>query len=295
MSDLLVSIRHAKPHDAPALSKVFDAAWREAYRGIIPGVALEKMLDPARPALVALHALARRPLAVLDIGQGDGRLRVLRPLPGPGLAGRGRDRRTLPAAGIPGPRLRRPPVQGRAQRPARPRDASASSSGRWPTTRGPARSTRPGRPQRRAGRRADRRRSARQGRLSLSRNDRSGLLRTRIVRRAGAGPEASCEKIHFGPCHSLSGEPLPCASTPSRSERTRRDDVNVIIEVPLGGEPIKYEMDKESGTLVRRPVPVHLHALSGELRLHSPHALGRRRPLRRAGRQHPRHRRPARS
>ena len=26
-------------------------------------------------------------------------------------------------------------------------------------------------------------------------------------------------------------------------------DVNVVIEVPLGGEPIKYEMDKESGTL----------------------------------------------
>jgi inorganic pyrophosphatase len=28
------------------------------------------------------------------------------------------------------------------------------------------------------------------------------------------------------------------------------EDVNVIIEVPLGGEPIKYEMDKESGALV---------------------------------------------
>ena len=28
------------------------------------------------------------------------------------------------------------------------------------------------------------------------------------------------------------------------------EDVNVIIEVPVGGEPIKYEMDKESGTLV---------------------------------------------
>ncbi len=27
------------------------------------------------------------------------------------------------------------------------------------------------------------------------------------------------------------------------------DDVNVIIEVPLGGEPIKYEMDKDSGAL----------------------------------------------
>src|SRR5450755_3714497 len=28
------------------------------------------------------------------------------------------------------------------------------------------------------------------------------------------------------------------------------DDVNVIIEVLIGGEPIKYELDKESGTLV---------------------------------------------
>ncbi len=28
------------------------------------------------------------------------------------------------------------------------------------------------------------------------------------------------------------------------------EDVNVVIEVPIGGEPIKYEMDKESGALV---------------------------------------------
>ena len=27
-------------------------------------------------------------------------------------------------------------------------------------------------------------------------------------------------------------------------------DVNVVIEVPIGGEPIKYEMDKKSGALV---------------------------------------------
>jgi inorganic pyrophosphatase len=27
------------------------------------------------------------------------------------------------------------------------------------------------------------------------------------------------------------------------------NDVNVVIEVPIGGEPIKYEMDKESGAL----------------------------------------------
>jgi inorganic pyrophosphatase len=31
--------------------------------------------------------------------------------------------------------------------------------------------------------------------------------------------------------------------------RNPPDDVNVIIEVPLGGEPIKYEIDKASGAL----------------------------------------------
>ncbi len=28
------------------------------------------------------------------------------------------------------------------------------------------------------------------------------------------------------------------------------EDINVIIEVPIGGDPIKYEMDKDSGTMV---------------------------------------------
>jgi inorganic pyrophosphatase len=28
------------------------------------------------------------------------------------------------------------------------------------------------------------------------------------------------------------------------------EDVNVVVEVPVGGEPIKYEMDKAAGTLV---------------------------------------------
>ncbi|MBY0560717.1 inorganic diphosphatase [Hyphomicrobium sp.] len=31
---------------------------------------------------------------------------------------------------------------------------------------------------------------------------------------------------------------------------TPPDDINVVIEVPVGGEPIKYEMDKASGALV---------------------------------------------
>ena len=32
--------------------------------------------------------------------------------------------------------------------------------------------------------------------------------------------------------------------------RSPPDDVNVIVEVAIGGEPIKYEMDKAAGTLV---------------------------------------------
>jgi len=28
------------------------------------------------------------------------------------------------------------------------------------------------------------------------------------------------------------------------------EDINVIVEVPVGGEPIKYELDKDSGTLM---------------------------------------------
>jgi inorganic pyrophosphatase len=31
---------------------------------------------------------------------------------------------------------------------------------------------------------------------------------------------------------------------------TPPEDINVIVEVPVGGEPIKYEMDKASGALV---------------------------------------------
>lgn len=28
------------------------------------------------------------------------------------------------------------------------------------------------------------------------------------------------------------------------------EDINVLIEVPIGGQPIKYELDKDSSTLV---------------------------------------------
>jgi inorganic pyrophosphatase len=38
-------------------------------------------------------------------------------------------------------------------------------------------------------------------------------------------------------------------------------EVNVVVEVPIGGEPIKYEMDKKAGT-GRRPLPLYADALS---------------------------------
>ena len=32
--------------------------------------------------------------------------------------------------------------------------------------------------------------------------------------------------------------------------RNPPQEVNVVVEVPVGGEPIKYEMDKAAGTLI---------------------------------------------
>lgn len=89
MSDLLVSIRHAKPGDAPALSRVFDAAWREAYSGIIPGVTLDRMLARRGERWWRSTVTRGRPLVVLDIGQG---------IAGYASYGRCRDR-SLPAEG----------------------------------------------------------------------------------------------------------------------------------------------------------------------------------------------------
>src|SRR6056297_3782540 len=69
MSELVTGIRHAKPADAAAISKVFDAAWREAYTGIIPGVTLERMIQRRGPRWWAFSLRRGRPLAVLDVGK----------------------------------------------------------------------------------------------------------------------------------------------------------------------------------------------------------------------------------
>jgi ribosomal protein S18 acetylase RimI-like enzyme len=67
VSELVTSIRRAKHGDAAALACVFEAAWREAYLGIIPGVALHRML--ARRGLRWWQATIDhgRSLVVLDV------------------------------------------------------------------------------------------------------------------------------------------------------------------------------------------------------------------------------------
>ncbi len=50
-------------------------------------------------------------------------------------------------------------------------------------------------------------------------------------------------------------------------------DINVIIEVPVGGEPIKYEMDKASGTLIVDRFLVHTDAVSRKLRVRAAYAV----------------------
>jgi ribosomal protein S18 acetylase RimI-like enzyme len=69
MKELVISIRRAKSEDAAALSAVFDAAWREAYQGIIPALALERMMARRGPRWWLSTIGRGRPLVVLDIGE----------------------------------------------------------------------------------------------------------------------------------------------------------------------------------------------------------------------------------
>src|SRR2546427_13028468 len=50
MNTTLIEIRRAKPADAVAVAETHDEAWRTAYRGIIPGAELEKLISRRGPA-----------------------------------------------------------------------------------------------------------------------------------------------------------------------------------------------------------------------------------------------------
>ncbi|HLS19505.1 MAG TPA: GNAT family N-acetyltransferase, partial [Paracoccaceae bacterium] len=49
MATVEITIRRPALADAPALAVLHGAAWRSAYRGIIPGVTLERMIARRGP------------------------------------------------------------------------------------------------------------------------------------------------------------------------------------------------------------------------------------------------------
>lgn len=69
MSTRTTSIRRAREADLGGLSKVFDASWREAYRGIIPGVALERVISNRDRAWWQSALRRGRPIAVVETGE----------------------------------------------------------------------------------------------------------------------------------------------------------------------------------------------------------------------------------
>jgi ribosomal protein S18 acetylase RimI-like enzyme len=49
MSTLSIDVRRARIEDAAGIAAVHDAAWRYAYRGILPGLDLERMVERRGP------------------------------------------------------------------------------------------------------------------------------------------------------------------------------------------------------------------------------------------------------
>ncbi len=68
VSTLTIEIRLARPDDAGAITAVHDAAWRNAYRGIIPGKALEAMVERRGPTWWARAIERRTRIIVLSFG-----------------------------------------------------------------------------------------------------------------------------------------------------------------------------------------------------------------------------------
>jgi ribosomal protein S18 acetylase RimI-like enzyme len=62
------SIRHARPGDAEEIASVHDSSWRDAYRGVIPGVELERMIARRGPRWWHAAIVRGTGLLVLDFG-----------------------------------------------------------------------------------------------------------------------------------------------------------------------------------------------------------------------------------
>ena len=66
MVETVISIRAARLGDEAEIASVHDAAWREAYRGVIPGRELERMIARRGAAWWRLAIARRTPLLVLE-------------------------------------------------------------------------------------------------------------------------------------------------------------------------------------------------------------------------------------
>jgi ribosomal protein S18 acetylase RimI-like enzyme len=69
MATLTLTIRPARQADAAAITAVHDAAWREAYRGVIPGAHLERMMARRGPLWWRRSIARGGPILVLDTGE----------------------------------------------------------------------------------------------------------------------------------------------------------------------------------------------------------------------------------
>lgn len=65
-----IAIRSAKPGDAQGLARVHDDSWRFAYRGVLPGAELERMIAKRGPTWWEEAVRRRVPILVLE-GDGD--------------------------------------------------------------------------------------------------------------------------------------------------------------------------------------------------------------------------------
>ena len=66
MMETLISVRMARLGDEESIALVHDAAWRDAYRGVIPGRELERMVERRGPAWWRQAIRAGTRLIVLD-------------------------------------------------------------------------------------------------------------------------------------------------------------------------------------------------------------------------------------
>jgi hypothetical protein len=115
MSTTLIEIRRAKSSDAVDVAGTHDEAWRTAYQGIIPGNELDKLINRRGPDWWDSAIRKGSRITILQFGE-----RVA------GYANYGRNRaRSLFYDGVPGARVRPPPVhrgsQGsQSERPEKP-------------------------------------------------------------------------------------------------------------------------------------------------------------------------------